>query len=176
MQWRGSAHMPQAMAAVVLVICEPPLRAALRVACPTVDDEDHRRPAQRTLSLPSPLPEWLRRECEASGLQPPCTESAGESIIQTGVLALGLLRLSQRGLSVYRGSLTNWPQHSSLLWEVYHRPVDAMSVRVAQAWRFQAPVALHHRSAQRSALCQIHEQIQWACLACWDRATVRPTP
>ena len=63
------------------------------------------------------------------------------------VLTLGLLRLPQRGLSVYRGSLTNWPPLSSLLWEVYHRPIDAMAARVAQAWRFHAPVALHHRLA-----------------------------
>ena len=136
------------MAPVVLVVCEPPVRATLRVDCPREGDEDddHRRVRQE-LSLPSPLPEWLRLECVSNGLQLPCAARAGESITQTGILAFGLLRLSPRGLVVYTGRLTSWPQHASFLWDAYHRPVDAMSARVVQAWRFQAPIALHHRAA-----------------------------
>ena len=70
-----------------------------------------------------------------------------DTINRTGVNALGLLRLSRRAPIQYNGRLTSWPQHAAFLWNLYHRPVDAVSVKVISTWFFREPVSLHHRES-----------------------------
>ena len=133
------------MAPPVLLIAEAPPSSELRVDCPRDDGEGGQIEQMKILHLPSPLPDWLVGPAEGLGLQPAPVSRHKPSVASTGVLVQGALRLSLRGVVFYDGRLTRWPSHARLLWETYHKPMDAVSISVAQAWRLAEPLLLHHR-------------------------------
>ena len=128
---------------MALLVAECPPESNLVVEC-TVDVDDSHKGKMHTLAIPTPAPEWLqphipRDVLEGTGKGPK------DKISTTGVILRGAVRLSRRGLLTYQGRLTAWPHEARCWWDIYARPLDSVSLTVAQTWKLQEPITLHHR-------------------------------
>ena len=142
-----------AAASTVVFVCECSVRA-LRIRMQTQCDGDDQHDGRDLIGLDClskcSVPAWFSDRLAEAGLETVgdmlAAPAGFETIAQrSGVLALGMAKLSHHGLQCYRGSLTAWPKESDLLWRGYGRPRDAVVATAVAAWRFAEPVLLAHR-------------------------------